>query len=149
MEAAVGSVGRVVGLGQFAGIDDNVPDADQAGQMAGRFELAAGQAGAAAGDGHCLCTQGQLGRLGDHGAIDAAGKRHGATAEAGDQLDERSGRIGHFGLHRSTEDKPARTKRGKFSTAMPWRAFFESPLPKKGDSLVPGCVIRPMMVRWT
>ena len=88
--------------------------------------------------------EGQLGRLGDHGAIDAAGKRHGATAEAGDQLDERAGRDRALSVFiGSTELRQTREKRGKFSTAMPWRAFFESPLPIKGDSLVPGCVIRP------
>ena len=49
-----------------------------------------GQAGAGAGDGHGRIAQGQLRRLGDHGAVDAAGKRDGARAVAADQFDELS-----------------------------------------------------------
>ena len=51
-------------------------------QFAGR------QAGAGARDGHRLVAQGQLGRLGQHRAVQPAGKRHRATAVAPQQFQQ-------------------------------------------------------------
>ena len=48
-------------------------DADGGGDALGGFELARGEAGADAGDGEGAIAQGQVRRLGDDGAVDAAG----------------------------------------------------------------------------
>ena len=76
---------------------DFVADADLPGQLAALFQLAGGQAGADAGDGHGPIAQGQLGRLGQHRAVQSAGEGHGATAVAAQQFQQAVAFGGQFG----------------------------------------------------
>ena len=63
-------------------------DADLGGDLLALFELTGRQARANAGDGHGPLAQGHLGGLGQHGAVEPSGKRHGATTETLEQLDQ-------------------------------------------------------------
>ena len=54
-------------------------------------QFALGQAVAGAGDGDGPIAQRKLGRLGDHGAIDAGREGDGATAVAADRVDQSLG----------------------------------------------------------
>ena len=57
-------------------------DADLSGELLALLELPRRQAGADAGDGHGAITQSELGRLGQHGAVEPSGKRNRAALEA-------------------------------------------------------------------
>ena len=82
--AAVGPLADVVGIGQLVGFDHDVPDADQLGQLPGGCKFPLGQAGAVSRHRDGPLAQGQLGRFGHHGAVDAAGKRHDAAFQPGE-----------------------------------------------------------------
>ena len=95
--AAVRLVGLIGGDGQLVGGDHFVTDADLPGEFSRLVQLAGGQAGALAGDGHGAIAQGQLGRLGQHRAVQSAGERHGATAVAAQQVQQSVALGGEFG----------------------------------------------------
>ena len=86
--AAVGLIGLIGGIGQFAGLDHLVANADLPGKRACLVQLADGQARADARHGHRAVAQGQLGRFGQHGAVQAAGERHRTATEAAKQFEK-------------------------------------------------------------